>query len=61
MKSIALVVATMMISALVAALTNDVGTIQQCSGKPISWNVPIAVGMFCVALVCCGVAIGKDE
>lgn len=61
MKSIGLALATMMVTALVAIMSNDVGTVQVCSGKPISWNAPIAVGVFCVILVLCGVAIGKDE
>ena len=61
MKSLGLAMATMMISALVATIINDVGTVQVCSGKPISWNTPIAIGFFCVVLVLCGVAIGRDE
>lgn len=61
MKYIATIVASVMITMITTAIGSDVGEVIQCSGKPVPMIVPFAVFFFCVALVVCGYAMGRDE
>lgn len=61
MKTTGWVLATVLVTWIVAMAVGDVGTVPECKGKPIEWILPFGIFLYCVGLVVAGFYIGRGD